>query len=770
MTRAPRANEVSGDGVRVGRVRAALSFGAVALGAAASAPLAAAGYDRPAPVMAVLAVTAIGVVAVTSVAHRLLRGLGPAAVPAGVPVAGAWLVALAAWTPGPVGDPVPAAVDAALHSGARILTTAPQVPVTVDMLAFPVLVVWLAGAIGTVLHRDGGVLLALLPGALLLCGAATLNPQAAGHGYWSAALLAVAVTVLLAAAPPPPPDTARAGITVRIPGPGPASTASRPRSRTGAAVVAVACAVILPGTGAAVAAPGVLEGWPVRAADPRRAADTPEVPRDVRNPLAYLSAWAAEPQVPLMTVSGPRTGLRWVALAEFTGPVWLPDSTYRPAGPGLPPPEVVPPRTVRTTVRLSVGNLPGDWVPVPGIPTRVDGIPVGHDETSGTLLSSDGPVAGRTYSATGIVPDWNGRQDYRARASTATGYDRYLRLPPGAPPRLHEIARTAAGDGTARRRASRLAEYLRDSYTFEPGAPGGHGYAELAELLVPPGRKGGGATSEQFASAFAVLARAAGLPSRVVVGFGPGGGDRVIRTGDAVAWGEVHFEGLGWVPFDPNPQNRSKASPRPRGGDRADREGSHRDDDADDLAGGGAGDTGTPPSDGNRMGRLLVVPPLLVLAFFLAGVPLLRLVRSRRAGRGDAADRILAAWRELLAAMRLAGRPAAVSATVADVSARLARELPEADPALLRRLDRLVNAAGFGGPVTPDDAVFAAGQVRSLVAGVRRSRALPHRLVWWWDPRPLLWTAQSSRFTRRVQTGSAWATRSTSTTATTVRQ
>jgi transglutaminase-like putative cysteine protease len=617
----------------------------------------------------------------------------------------------------------------------------------VDLLAFPVLAVWLAGAIATVLRRDGRVLPAMLPGTVLLCGAATLNPEAIEPGYWSAALLAIAVAVALASASPDAPDTARAGFTVRVRAPASVPLKGRSLPRAAVAGTVVVCAVSLPGVGAAVAVPGVLEGWPVRAADPRRQGDVPERPREVRNPLAYLSAWAADPDVPLMTVSGPRTELRWVALAEFTGPVWLPDSTYRPAGPVLPPAEVVPPRTVTTTVRVSAGKLPGDWVPVPGIPTRVDGIAVGHDTGSGTLLSSDGPLSGRTYTATGLVPGWDGGQAARAGTASDTGYERYLRLPPGAPVRLNEIARTAAGDGTAHQRASRLAEYLRDSYTFTPGAMGGHGYAELAELLVTPGRKGGGATSEQFASAFAVLARAAGLPSRVVVGFGPGrsgGGKRVIRTGDAVAWGEIYFEGLGWVPYDPNPRDRSKASPRPRPGERSERDGTHREADADDATERGGALGAEPPSAGGGYAPLLV-PPLVLLLLFLTVVPLSRLRGLRKPRRGTAPDRVLAAWSELLVAMRLASLTMPASATAADVSARLAAALPETDPERLRRLGTLANAAGFGGPVTQEDAAFASEQVRLLATGLRRSRPLPRRVLWWWDPRAPLWPARPSR-------------------------
>ena len=74
---------------------------------------------------------------------------------------------------------------------------------------------------------------------------------------------------------------------------------------------------------------------------------------------------------------------------------------------------------------------------------------------------------------------------------------------------------------------------------------------------------------QQFSSAFALLARTLGLPSRVAVGFTPGDptvdadGDVefVVRGRHAHAWPEVHFAGIGWVPLNPRP---SVATPRPR--------------------------------------------------------------------------------------------------------------------------------------------------------------------------------------------------------------
>ena len=61
---------------------------------------------------------------------------------------------------------------------------------------------------------------------------------------------------------------------------------------------------------------------------------------------------------------------------------------------------------------------------------------------------------------------------------------------------------------------------------------------------------------EQFAGAFAMLARAAGLPTRVAIGFTPGRtthGVTVVRGSDAHAWPQVLIDGT-WVSFEPTPQ------------------------------------------------------------------------------------------------------------------------------------------------------------------------------------------------------------------------
>jgi hypothetical protein len=61
---------------------------------------------------------------------------------------------------------------------------------------------------------------------------------------------------------------------------------------------------------------------------------------------------------------------------------------------------------------------------------------------------------------------------------------------------------------------------------------------------------------EHYASAFAVMMRSVGIPTRIVLGYqggeiNPLGGHMIVRQSDAHAWTEVWLEGLGWRRVDP---------------------------------------------------------------------------------------------------------------------------------------------------------------------------------------------------------------------------
>jgi protein-glutamine gamma-glutamyltransferase len=83
---------------------------------------------------------------------------------------------------------------------------------------------------------------------------------------------------------------------------------------------------------------------------------------------------------------------------------------------------------------------------------------------------------------------------------------------------------------------------------------------------------------EHYASAFAVLMRAAGIPSRVVTGYqggmlNPYGDYWILRQSDAHAWNEVWIEDRGWVRIDPTaaiaPSRVERGLSDPTGSDEA---------------------------------------------------------------------------------------------------------------------------------------------------------------------------------------------------------
>ena len=128
-----------------------------------------------------------------------------------------------------------------------------------------------------------------------------------------------------------------------------------------------------------------------------------------------------------------------------------------------------------------------------------------------------------------------------------------LRLPPNRNPRSIELARRmraeAASDEAfvdAVLQMFRSQEYF---YTLEPPRLEQH---SVDDFLFTT-RRG---FCEHFASAFTMLARAAGIPARVVAGyqggeFNPISSYLIVRQSDAHAWSEVWFENRGWVRVDP---------------------------------------------------------------------------------------------------------------------------------------------------------------------------------------------------------------------------
>lgn len=146
------------------------------------------------------------------------------------------------------------------------------------------------------------------------------------------------------------------------------------------------------------------------------------------------------------------------------------------------------------------------------------------------------------------------RPSYRLQAQLDPAIRaRYLRLPDGAHPRATALARRwreqHQSDEAIVREAVRFFLARPFVYTLTPPRL----IEDPVDQFLFDTQRG---FCEHYSSAFAVLLRAAGVPTRVVTGYLGGeinslGDYMIVRQSDAHAWTEVWLDGRGWVRFDP---------------------------------------------------------------------------------------------------------------------------------------------------------------------------------------------------------------------------
>lgn len=130
--------------------------------------------------------------------------------------------------------------------------------------------------------------------------------------------------------------------------------------------------------------------------------------------------------------------------------------------------------------------------------------------------------------------------------------DSYIRLPAGSNPQTVALVQTWREQQLSSQAIidKALALFNREfTYTLQPPVLGTH---SVDEFLFQSKR----GFCEHFASSFAFLLRAAGIPARVVVGYQGGQWNTVenyllVRQSDAHAWTEVWLDGQGWKMIDP---------------------------------------------------------------------------------------------------------------------------------------------------------------------------------------------------------------------------
>ncbi|MGK5741566.1 transglutaminaseTgpA domain-containing protein [Micromonospora sp. URMC 103] len=674
--------------------------------------------------------------------------------------------------------------DAARNGIPRLLTAMIPVEPTPDTVLVPLVAAWLAGLTGAeVALRAGRVLAGYLPPVLLYAGALYVVGPNAAPALWPTVVLVAVAALGLAVSARAVPDAAdpAAGLTPGV------RAAVRVRLAAGAAFGLVVVVGLVAVLGPMVA--GQVDGRPV---DPRRYVEPPQVETLDENPLIRISGWALHPEQKLLDVrvdqpaGGPAAGaapspegdepaddadaptegtsaeplrIRLAVLSDYDGVTWRVGATYRNAGRILPAATPAAGSTVETVRQdITVAELTGRLLPAVPTPREVTGARVAYDPATGTLIRPEGLTPGLHYTVTSDRerPDSNLLATANVPAGEAVA--RVLRVADGVPEPLTRLAgQLAEENGAPYARAMAIEQFLAEHYRLVADAPSGHAYPNLNFFLFGP-RNGGGqrGTSEQFAAAFAVLGRLTGLPTRVVVGF-ESTGDGPVRAGDAYAWPEVLFDGLGWVPFHPLP--RPNEEPRPVEEDFRPAPETPPPSEAPEptveptaspeptAAAAGPADSGgvpTPVLVGGGTGGLL----LLVGAVLLTLLAMRRSLTRGRLERGDPGQRIAGAWREVTDALRLAGRPVGPDLAATEV-ARRARDAatppgvgddPPRQAAGVDELADLLNQVGFApGTASPEQADRAAGAAQEYVAALRATRPRWRRLLWPIHPGPLRW-------------------------------
>ena len=523
--------------------------------------------------------------------------------------------------------------------------------------------------------------------------------------------------------------------------------------RVGATALLVGAAVVI-GTlsGAALAAP------PDRFVL-RERIEPPYEPLDFASPLAGFREYSKilEDET-LFTVTGLEPGqrLRLATMDAYDGHVWSVagaqlstngSGTFALVGPELPAPPLATSagdQQIEITIDAAYSDV---WIPsigyaesltIPGA-SRAELEGLRYNAATGSAVLTGGIGEGDVIRSTAEVQltdidDGDLEEVPVARVELAP----VSTVPEIVAAKAVEFAGDAASP-IERLRAIELT--LQSTGYFSRGtasdtAPSvaGHGADRMSDLFTRDAMVG---DEEQYASAFALMARSMNYPARVVMGFAPevrDGDTAVDVTGhDVTAWVEVAFEGVGWIPFyptpdqtdvpqDENPKPKTEPQPQVR---QPPRSSSEQDDlvTAVEIDDGDSGDDGfklpgwlLPAALGVLIPSALVFGPILVIG----GIKASRARRRRLAAEPHEAVR--GAWDELVDRYSELGLAVPVNATRRRTALVLAGqvEVPGLEPAAYR-----ADAAVFGDMTVPDTVVVTAWDETDELVRVARETVSP---------------------------------------------
>ena len=447
---------------------------------------------------------------------------------------------------------------------------------------------------------------------------------------------------------------------------------------------------------------------------------------------------------------------RVIALDQFQRDGWGLNSDQRAAS-KLPGPTGRPgTRLAKQTFQL--GAIDARWLPAAYRPIRID-VPGAQVLPGSTSLFLDNPLSGLTYVVESEISNPDPSVLDAVTFADLRDMSADVALPSTFSVRARKFAQDVTRDAeTPYDKAFALMNVFQHApFTYDQSVNLGTTPNALDQFLFETQR----GFCEQYAAAFAELARAIGLPARVAVGYqrGSAGSDGLwhVKELDAHAWPEVWLgQKVGWYRFEPTPG---------------------RTDPVTGLGGttsvGSAGPTTTTPTTAARTttpttasltpnsspSQIQVQPPttpagsrtgahvltalavtLSIVAFafgMLLAALAFRAWRRTRRRRHDPDDRrrVLGAWTEALEQLSAAGIERKPSTTSLEFALRQAPALGAgaAGPPLMV-LARLHTAAMYArDEPSSDEADEAWAEVDAIAGALRASvpRARRLRIRWW---------------------------------------
>ncbi|AZS42668.1 hypothetical protein BWL13_00203 [Microbacterium oleivorans] len=453
-----------------------------------------------------------------------------------------------------------------------LLTTVPPVAPGDGHLIVPFLMTLLATVLTASLAlRLRRAAWALIPASLYIAGEILMGTAQAVAPLVQGALFVIVAVVWLSLRTMWSPE--HTAVEAATPGADASRAARLRRLVSGGIVLALAT-----GAGAAVAA---------TAAPPTQRyilRDFVVPPFDIHDYASPLQAWRKYVRdfktEPLFTVTGlPKDGrVRLATMDSYDGVVYNvaedgagSSSAFTSVRSNMSPQATGD----ETKVRIDIENLQGVWLPSVGSARditfagdRATDLRRGahFNDATGTAVVTSGVQSGDAYTIDTIVPIVP-EDEQLADTPFAP-----LKMPKqsGIPQSLSELASNATEDAeTPVDQARALQSYLQTEGYFSHGladdvySPSGHGAARITTLVSNEQMVG---DDEQYAVTMALMAIQLGMPARVVMGWHPDEGEKdaggvFTATGENMhAWVEIAFEGKGWVPFDPTPDEDNEPS------------------------------------------------------------------------------------------------------------------------------------------------------------------------------------------------------------------